>query len=109
LSIEIQIGYRLVLHQADGQFFQVEDILIGMVVHNWCITSVSKVDVWNWFDMWPGSDPPLYVRECIKAGGPDYRHKFVNVSFMGLDMRCKFCDLPEATHCNQKEREHGSK
>lgn len=50
---------------------------------------VSRIAVWNWFSMWPGSDDPEVVqpKRC--------EHKFVNVSFAGLQMECKFCGIPE--------------
>lgn len=49
----------------------------------------AAVDIWNYYSMWPGtSDPPVESkRHC--------EHKFVNVSFAGLNMRCKFCDMSE--------------
>lgn len=54
--------------------------------------TVSKIDVWNWFSAWPGSDDGsepavVYKKRC--------EHKVVNVSFNGLEMRCKFCDKSE--------------
>jgi hypothetical protein len=63
---------------------------------------VSKIDIRNWFDILQedgGNATPAVPKRC--------EHKIVNVSFMSLDMRCKFCDKSEA-ECKAQEKEIAS-
>lgn len=72
--------------------------------------SVSKIDIWNWFDIIDPTGPntteaiekPRVECEPSKVTG---KHEFVNVSFMSIDMRCKFCDKSEQQHDAEKMAE----
>ena len=62
--------------------------------------SVSKIDVHNWFNIWPGHDEPVTKNETpvtykYKCQEPGQEHELVNVSFMGMNLRCKHCDIAE--------------
>lgn len=101
-----RVGDKLVLKKHDPySYFKKGDVFIvtnelpdqwmvrtsRMDLH-WKDITVSKIDVWNWFSAWPGSDDGsepamVHKKRC--------EHKVVNVSFNGLEMRCKFCDKSE--------------
>lgn len=106
-----KIGDKLVLRSdphyffAPGDLFEVVDELPDQYVVRYNGTdpyrparmrdlTVSKIDVWNWFDIWPGSegmkDPDVEVprKECS--------HEFVNVSLFHVVMACKHCGIDES-------------
>ena len=57
-------------------------------------SNVAMVDVWNYYSMWPGTqDPPTEEKKPARC-----EHKFVNVSFVGLNIRCKYCDISETQY-----------
>lgn len=52
---------------------------------------VSKVDIWNWFDIW--NDPD--VETPPTTGKQECQHEYANVSFMGIRMACKHCGVDQ--------------
>lgn len=55
--------------------------------------TVARVDIWNYYSMWPGTQEEMPNKEEKKPRHCE--HKLVNVSFMGINMRCKYCDMDE--------------
>lgn len=54
---------------------------------------IAKIDIWNYFSWWPGTQ-----EEPGPNNKPRCEHKFVNTSFMGVRMECKFCGKDEDEH-----------
>ena len=106
----IGIGTKLKLNNNKKYQYNTDEpfIVIADVTDSWQLSMpgggpgyVSKVDVMNWFSIWPGHDDELptkgetTVTYKYKCQEPGQEHELVNVSFMGMNMRCKYCDIAE--------------
>lgn len=64
------------------------DLALNSRQQIWGSIWYTELDLWNWYEIWDEQGPgPNTSKRC--------EHKIVNVSFMQLDLRCKFCDKSE--------------
>ena len=66
---------------------------------NEVITAMTKDEKWDWLSEYWSSRGDTEAGDSSSASIPECKHEWVNVSFTGLVMACKYCDInkPEDT------------